>query len=106
MTKQYEIKLCYFQQGDDHGFWSKPFPDEPAEALMKHSKMLESDAGTLGIVARYVRKGEIKVLDAQPESIFVEVDEKLGQRLVKQGILCECEEVADEEEEAGPHGHA
>ena len=105
MTKEYELELCYFKQGDDRAFWSKPFPEEPAEELLKHSVMLERDAETLRILARYVSDDRIKVLDAQPQSIMIELDERLARRLVNKGILLsECE--ATDEEEAAPHSHA
>ena len=106
MNKEYELNLCYFKQGDDLAAHLEVCPAAPAKALMEHSGMLECDAETLRIMARYVRKGQIKVTDAAGHSIFVEVaDELLGRRLVKKGILRELAD-EEEEEEIGPHGHA
>jgi hypothetical protein len=105
MKKEYRLNLFYFKQGEDLACALEHFPGEPAKALLDHSEMLEAAADSLRTISRYVRKGLIKIVDAQAHFIYVEADQALGDRLVKKEILDEII-VDDEEEETGPHGHA
>jgi hypothetical protein len=93
MKKEYELDLHYFNDGLASCLERFPNPNEAAKALVDHSELLECDAETLRTIARYVRKGQIKLsgLDKggldKNNVLRLSIDESLGRRLVKKVSL-------------------
>ena len=94
MKKCYELELQYFKKGDDLGYFlneakakAKTIKERQKKALLMHADMMDESSNILRIIADLVSKGKTKILQADAHIIILEVDEKIADKLGREGIL-------------------